>query len=659
VSARRAKPTVACVALAAAIACAWMLAAAPARAVIETAVTIDGPSQEIVSFGGVAMAEDGTGGLVYLKKVGGVPHVFVSRYVEGRWQAPIRVDGGQRFAASWPRIGAANGGELIVVWATPFATEIGGEGTERPVQELLGATLAPGSSSFGEAGIVDPDIGNGIGTSPSLSVNTTGQADVVYRVVENNAANQVPALRPGDVTEQVRIARYTGFRWTQLGAVNRNQGISMRSPTSANAPQIAINALDNGIVVWQEPEINGVARIWARRVFGSAVNYVMPVTATSLHGVAIGADADAPATAILLTGQAVVAYRQAYGPGSPLGGPRIFLNTLPDGESDNGLEFAGAGVADTSVPGGAGAKIGPPSIDLDEHREVRLLYDAGGTARVVEGDDKGLLTAATLGPPFAGSEAPAASVVNPAGGGVSAWASHTPAGAPAVAVREDFPDKAVQTALVAGGNGGPIGELAVGRSALGDGLIAFQQGATGDAAIVAAQATAPPAELLLTVPKGFVKPSQALIAWQAPISANGPLVYHLVFDGRVLGAVAPGRLSARIASRLLANGTHQVQLMASDRWGQTTLSAPAPLQIDGTPPNVKLARAGALAVVRISALSGVARRFVRVDFGDGHRASGRTIFRHRYARAGVYTIVARVRDRIGNAGVVRRKVRVP
>ena len=64
-------------------------------AVILPAVTIDGPSAEIVGFGGVAMAEDGTGGLVYLKRVDGVTHVFVSRYVGGHWLAPIRVDTGR------------------------------------------------------------------------------------------------------------------------------------------------------------------------------------------------------------------------------------------------------------------------------------------------------------------------------------------------------------------------------------------------------------------------------------------------------------------------------------------------------------------------------------------------------------------------------------
>src|SRR5271154_6114219 len=107
--------------LALAIAALVVLAfAGQAHAVILPSTTIDGPSQEIVGFGGVAMAEDGTGGLVYLKKVHGVAHVFVARFVGGHWLSPIQVDRGQQFAASWPRIGAADDGELVVVWATPF-----------------------------------------------------------------------------------------------------------------------------------------------------------------------------------------------------------------------------------------------------------------------------------------------------------------------------------------------------------------------------------------------------------------------------------------------------------------------------------------------------------------------------------------------------------
>ncbi len=329
------------------------------------AQTLDGPSEDIVAFGGVAMAEDGSGGLVYLKSVEGVPHVFVCRYDGGHWLAPIRVDTEEPFAASWPRIGAAAGGELIVVWATPFATS---PITGKPVYELLGAVLGPGGERFGQAMIVDRNIEEGTGTSPDLAVSSTGQADVVYRVIHTDKVGVTP-LRPGDVPESVRVAHFNGRRWSGLGAINRDPAVGMRPPTPANAPQVAIGPTGSGVVVWQEPEIEGVARIWARRIFGATLDYSLPVTATSYGGAPISDDADAPSVAFSRLGQAEVAYRQTAGPSSPLPGPRIFLNILPDGESASGTEFRGASVVDQAVAGGKGAAVGPPSIDIDEQPE--------------------------------------------------------------------------------------------------------------------------------------------------------------------------------------------------------------------------------------------------------------------------------------------------
>jgi hypothetical protein len=633
--------------------------ARPARAVVLPAVTLDGPSQDIVGFGGVAMAEDGSGGVVYLKQVEGVAHVFVRRYVAGQWLAPIRVDTGESFAASWPRIGAADGGELVVVWVTPYASE-----DERPVDELLSATLGPGSSTFGPAQVVDRELHQGVGASPDLAMSSTGQADIVYRVVKEGGG--ISLLRPGDVEEEVRVAHFDGERWSALGAVNRDPGISMRPPTQANAPQIAIGPTGNGVVVWQEPEITGVARIFARRLFGSNIDYVLPVSATTFSGAPIEEDADAPSVALSRLGQAEVAYRQVAGPGSPLPGPRIFLNELPNGESTSGTEFLGAVVADSSVSGGEGASIGRPSVDVDEKESVRLLYDSNGTPRVVEGTALGLSGTLSLGPPFVGSELapaselPSASVMNPEGGGVSAWPSADPFGHPAVAVREDFPNGAVQTALVSGGAGGPIGELAVGRSGLGDGLVAFQQGPLGDAAIVAAQVSAPPSTFVISVPKGWIKPSQAQISWEPAASANGPLSYSVVLDGHRLATPA-GASTFTIDPHELGDGVHEVQMLATDVYGQSTLTAPFPLKIDGRPPAVKVSRAmgGYGVMVRVSdSKSGVDARAVKVSFGDGQRASGRKLFHHRYAHAGIYEIVVQVRDDIGNQGMVRQLVSV-
>jgi hypothetical protein len=625
-------------------------------AVILPAITIDGPSEDIVGFGGVAMAEDGTGGLVYLKRVDGVAHVFVSRYLAGHWLAPIRVDGEQPFAGSWPRIGAAEGGELVVVWATPFATEDG-----RPVEELLSSTLGAGSSAFGAALIVDPDIRYGNGASPDLAMSSTGQADVVYRVVKETPGrpSPIPLLHPGDVVEDVRVAHFNGENWSRLGAVNRDAGVSMRPPTQANAPQVAINQTGSGVVVWQEPDIGGVARIWARRVFGHSLDYVLPVSTSSLAGRPISDDADAPSVSISRLGQAEVAYRQAAGPGSPLPGPRIFLNTLPDGESADGSKFAGAGVVDQAVSGGAGATVGPPSIDIDEKQDMRLLYDANGMPRVIEGNDRGLSGALSLGPAFAGGEPLSASVMNPSGGGVSAWQSADANGA-GVAVREDFPEGGVQTAIVRGGAGGPVGELAVGRSGLGDGLIGFLQGPLGNAAVVAGQVTAPPAQFVVVFPHGWVKPAGAAISWLPAPTADGPVSYRVVIDGRAL-PVPAGAMQLHLDTRGLASGAHVVQVLATDADGQATLTPRLTLKVDGRGPTVRFARAGgghAIAVRIADPDSGVAKASVEVSFGDGHGGRARMSLRHRYARAGVYTVTVQVADRLGNRAVVRRLVKV-
>ena len=249
--------------------------------------------------------------------------------------------------------------------------------------------------------------------------------------------------------------------------------------------------------------------------------------------------------------------------------------------------------------------------------------------------------------------------MNPQGGGVSAWPSAGAQGAPAVAVREDFPTGAVQTGLVSGGAGGEIAELTVGRSGLGDGLVAWRQGPIGNAAIVAAQATAPPAELIMSLPKGWIKPAQAVVSWQPAVSADGPLRYTVVVDGRTQPAPA-GASQLRLDTRGLSSGSHSVQLLATDIDGESTLSSPSTLKLAG-PPDVKIARArsGYGVSVQVSdPYAGVDTRDVIVSFGDGRSARGRKRFEHRYAHGGVYRVIVRARDKLGETGVVSRWVKV-
>src|SRR5215208_7466890 len=81
------------------------------------ATPVDGPSPDIAKLGGVDLARDGTGGLVYLKRVDGTPHVFLSRFNGGQFRPPERVDNGVAEGAREAAIAAADQGRIAVVWA--------------------------------------------------------------------------------------------------------------------------------------------------------------------------------------------------------------------------------------------------------------------------------------------------------------------------------------------------------------------------------------------------------------------------------------------------------------------------------------------------------------------------------------------------------------
>ncbi|MGH8574869.1 MAG: hypothetical protein ACREX8_20230 [Gammaproteobacteria bacterium] len=114
-------------------------APSPARAVISDVHPIDGPGPDVLAVGDAAMSEDGSGGVVYLKRVDGRAHVLAAQFRDGRWRGTQRVDAGQSFDSSWPRIGAGDGGRLVVTWVQEF-----GAGGDR----MFSAALDPGAGAF-------------------------------------------------------------------------------------------------------------------------------------------------------------------------------------------------------------------------------------------------------------------------------------------------------------------------------------------------------------------------------------------------------------------------------------------------------------------------------------------------------------------------------
>src|SRR4051794_30625925 len=92
--------------------------AAPAQGAILPGATVDGPSNSIDSTArpDVDVAPDGSAALVYLKSDGGQAHPFVSRFLNGAWSSPQRVDPDSSVINSFPRIAVANGGKVVVTY---------------------------------------------------------------------------------------------------------------------------------------------------------------------------------------------------------------------------------------------------------------------------------------------------------------------------------------------------------------------------------------------------------------------------------------------------------------------------------------------------------------------------------------------------------------
>lgn len=630
---------------------AALLRASSARAALAPASLIEGPSPTILDVDGAAMAPDGSGGILYRKLVEGEPHLFVARFLNGAWQAPVQADAGQPFAATFAIIAAGEGGRLLVVWAEPWAVF----GKERETHyELMSSELAPGAQGFGPALQIDPkDIGDGTAAYPSLAMAPNGVAYVVYRVVTNSLVHSpgIVPLRAGDELVSVRVARYNGpgLSWTSLGSINVHPELTMRHPSANNAPVIGVGLTGNAVVAWQEPNSAGVAQIFARRIFGARLGNPLQVSAESTKGQPISAEADAPAIAVNKFGEARIAYRLAGGAGSPYGAAEIFLTVLPSEVDVNGAKLQGA------VPVGKAPTVGPPSVAIDKGGAYRLTYTASGAAQLVSGDDFHASSAPIPLGPTSGERAPSA--INPAGGGVTVWPG---AGKlPVVGAREDYAGGGWQLADLSAPLSGPIGTPVLGGSAQGDALIAFSQGPPGQQQVMVTVAKSPPGQFLATVPIGWVAGSSAAVSWEAPAEAFGSTTYSVLVDGRVAIRGLAG-LSAHLDSRGLGDGVHNVQVLATDSLGQEAMTPAATLKVDADPPEVSVYQGGHGRVrVRVfDRASGALAGDTSIAFGDGARVRGRLTAIHSYRRPGRYAIVVRSRDRVGHRLVARLWVQV-
>lgn len=640
------------------IACALLVVLpATAGAVVSDVRPIDGPSADVVDVADAAMSEDGSGGVVYLKRVDGRTHVFATQFIAGAWRPSQRVDVGQAFDSSWARIGAGDGGRLVVTWVQEFGVES---------DRMYSATLDPGATGFQPPVPVDLNVGEATSTFPDLSMNRGGQAYLVYRVVTDTS----PSNPQGYIGADTRVARYSGRLWSVLGTpIDRNIATPVRAPTELNAPEIGVDVQGQAVVAWQEPDDEFVDRVWARRVFGTSVGIPLQVSPSSWENAPLRGPADAFALDVAGFGQAAVAFRQQPGQASKLDAPRVLINEIPDVFSEHAGAFLGAQLVD----GGPKGDLGPPSVAVDPRGLFIAGFGSGATTLLGSGDDASVKPVGRLDTGASSAAGDPLVDLAETGASVAAW-RELRGNAGLVGVQERRADRVVEPTELSAPRGGAVGLLAMGGSGLGDAIVAWQQGSGANAQIAAAVVDAPPDPFLVLLPSGWKRKPKIPIAWDKTLNAIGGVRYSVsVDDEPVIENLR--RLHARLTPEHVEDGRHEIQIFATDDAGQETGSRVGRLLVDRTPPAVKLKRRGRRLTVVVSdskAASGLRRGSVRVSFGDGRRAgasasagrkkgkrgSASVKIRHAYDGAGSFALRVRARDRAGNATFLKRKVRV-
>lgn len=592
---------------------------------------IDGPSSGIVGLDGLTVARDGTGGLVYLKDVNGISHVFVSTLAGGRFQAPVQVDQGLAGASTQPVIAGTNVGLLLVAFINSGELYV----TQQPSG---GAPWQAPSPLFAGA------------SNPSLSISTFGKAYLAFT-----------ALSPH--TDSVRAAFYFDGVWgLESSPLNANPSAS--AGAGNDAPQVATSGDGTAIVAWGE-----AGHIYTRRMLGTSPSVVYEQADPPSFAGYNEVSADDPQVS---TGgdssYAAVAFDEQLQNGSGPVQSRVLVNHL------TASQFDGVSAADGQSS---------PGDDADQPRIALQEYGSGFvTAEDEQSHNIFATQVANNAMPQSTAQANSAYeqsapyAVPATAGTVStliAWQQNPGADGPEIRVRyapdgNDLQAEQVVSSPTLGPTNAALGLYAEGDLS-GDTAIAWVQGSGAQTQIVAGQLFQAPGSLSPAVLSQYARTLNPILSWSPASELWGPLEYTLKVNGVVVGQTTATQLLVPVA---LGQGRNVWQVTATNLAGLTNISQTSTVFVDTIAPHVKLRLTGSRHVgsvlhAYVSATDvsrGVSRsqasgiKTVQIKWGDGSKAFIVQRASHVYKRRRTFVVTVIVFDKAGNRTVVTRRVKI-
>jgi hypothetical protein len=589
------------------------LVAAPAHAGWFPADPIDGPSPAIRAVTSVDLARDGSGGLTYLKDENGVPHVFLSRLVNGSWRTPERVDAGIETAAT----------EAVVSFTD---------------NQRFGVAFISGGRLYGS---VVPE-GGGPLPAPQLLYADADPLRAISSLAFDmgiNGAAYATFTAPGAGGSDVRAVRLQDTTWETIGApldVDPNQAAGAGKGRS----QVAVAADGNAVVVYGETHPDGRYRIYGRRVTGLNPSVSPQEVSLPEFGGQPGGNADSPRVMIEEdVSYAWAVWRQDFG-GVSRSITRRLVGSLWETpvaidagqpSTDPQIGMNGRGVGFTVARAEGGSLIGTP-----------LVNDVFGAAERVD----------TSG----GVSSPAVAITDRRDvatvwvkDGAEVRGRHQVEGQP-------FAAEALLTRPEFGTPSAP--QIAGDR--LANFIVAMVQGSDVDRRVTVAVQDRPPARPGGTTSENWKHASKPKLRWKPVLELWGPVTYRVLVDEVEIGRTTGIEI---FPPAPLADGVHRWRLESIDQRGQATTSRTRLLRVDSTEPTGRVKISGKRAAGQMlkfsvsakDALSGM--KYVVVDYGDRTPVTQLRRTSHRY-RAGKYTVKLKLVDRAGNVTRVETKLRI-